>query len=177
LYRGVTLPDEVPGRLYLHSMPGRHESWDEFLREARRVNLDLIVCLSSEGEIQSTSPAYYRARASGAIGLATKDFPIEDFGVPGAEEKGAFRGFVRELAEKLHAGKGVLIHCKMGIGRTGTVATCVLLELGLLTADALRAVERAGSNPEVKVQRRFIAEYSTAPPDPDSAPEAGPYRF
>ena len=173
----MTLPGEVSGHLYLHSMPGRHESWDEFMGEARRVNLDVIVCLSSEGEIRSKSPAYFRARSSGTIGLATKDFPIEDFGVPGVEEREAFRGFVRELAEELHAGKGVLIHCKMGIGRTGTVATCVLIELGLGTADALRAVERAGSNPEVTVQRRFIAEYSSIPPDADSASEAGPHRL
>jgi hypothetical protein len=42
----------------------------------------------------------------------------------------------------------------MGIGRTGTVASCVFIELGLETADALRVVERGGSNPEV-TQRSF----------------------
>ena len=33
MFREVPLPEPVRGRLYLHSMPGRHETFEEFLSE------------------------------------------------------------------------------------------------------------------------------------------------
>jgi protein-tyrosine phosphatase len=162
MFREVSLPREVAGRLYLHAMPGRDETWDEFVREAERLSLDALVCLASEDEIRAKSPAYFRARSSGTLPVPTKDFPIEDFGVPGNEERSVFRGLVREVAAELRAGKGILIHCRMGIGRTGLLASLVLVELGLESDEAIRVVETAGSSPEVKEQRRFVAWYCSS---------------
>jgi hypothetical protein len=62
VFRPVTLPEHVPGRLYLHSMPGRHEKFEAFLSEAERVHLDLVVCLAAENEVRRKSPAYFAAR-------------------------------------------------------------------------------------------------------------------
>ena len=164
MFRQVILPDQVSGRLYLHAMPGRHEKFEQFVSEAQRVKLDVVVCLASESEVRSKSPTYSAARSSQTFPFPTRNFPIEDFGVPSVEERPAFRHFVQQIAGELHAGKAVLIHCRMGIGRTGTVATCVLLELGLETATAIRSVESAGSHPEVPEQNDLVAWYSSSSP-------------
>ncbi len=164
MFRQVILPDQVSGRLYLHSMPGRHEKLEQFVSEAERVKLDVVICLASESEVRSKSPAYSAARSSRTLPFQTRDFPIEGFGVPSVEERPAFRDFIQQIAGELHAGKTVLIHCRMGIGRTGTVATCVLLELGLETATAIRSVESAGSRPEVPEQNDLVAWYSSSSP-------------
>lgn len=161
MFRQVTLPQEVSGRLYLHSMPGRYETWVEFVRETERLTLDAVVCLASESEIRSESPAYWHARSSGEVPFPTRDFPIEDFGAPREKEGTEFRDLVQDVAARLLAGKHILIHCRMGIGRTGTLASCVLIELGLSSAEAVRTVEGAGSKPEVTEQRRFILWYSS----------------
>jgi protein-tyrosine phosphatase len=145
-------------------MPGRHETFAEFLSEAERVDLDLVVCLASEREIRSKSPAYSAARSARAMPFSIRDFPIEDHGVPSEDEVPAFEELVAHISSELREGKVVLIHCWMGIGRTGTVATCVLLEIGLEPAAALHLVRKAGSGGEVSAQKNLIAWYSSRPP-------------
>lgn len=161
MFRQVTLPSGIQGRLYLHAMPGRHEPLASFVSGAQQANLDAVVCLATESEVRNKSPEYFDARTRQMLPFATKNFPIEDFGVPRSEDQPAFQEFIKELAAELRAGKALLIHCRMGIGRTGTVATCVLVELGLESAEALRIVKSAGSHPEVPEQRDLIAWYSS----------------
>ena len=161
MFREVALPEPVRGRLFLHSMPGRYETIAQFLSEAERLDLDLVVCLASENEIRDKSPAYFAARSERATPFSIRDFPIQDHGAPPEEEMPAFEELVGTISSKLRAGKLVLIHCWMGIGRTGTVATCVLLELGLEPVSARHLVWKAGSAAEALPQRNLIARYSS----------------
>ena len=63
--RPVRLPDTVPGRLWLASMPGRFESWQAFEGEARRAALGMVVCLTPRHEVAELSPGYHAAIARG----------------------------------------------------------------------------------------------------------------
>ncbi len=140
-------------------MPG--EPWHDFLAEAQRVTLDTIVCLTSEQEIRRKSPPYAEARADHALPCGVENFPIPDLGAPSAAERPAFRTLVVKIADKLRSGEKCLIHCGAGVGRTGTVATCVLLQLGINSDEANRTVERARSHAEVPEQHSLITWYST----------------
>ena len=161
MFRPLNLPEGTKGRLFLNGMPGRPpEKWDDFLAKAERVNLDIIFCLTSDHETQDKSPSYAAARASQAFPYSVNDFPIQDREAPPETQRPAFRAFILEVVGALRSGRNCLIHCAAGIGRTGTVANCVLLELGLQSDEARRAVERAGSCPEVSEQRSLIAWYS-----------------
>jgi protein-tyrosine phosphatase len=62
-----------------------------------------------------------------------------------------------DIADRLKAGGRVLIHCGAGIGRTGTLATCVLLALGDAYATAAWVVADAGSHPETAAQRELVS--------------------
>ena len=71
-------------------------------------------------------------------------FAIEDMGVPREAESKRFEATIREIVQRLEQGQNVVVHCRGGLGRTGTVGTCVLVALGHHSADeAIAAVREA----------------------------------
>jgi protein-tyrosine phosphatase len=152
--RRVRLPGDVPGALWLSSMPGRFGSWAGFEREAREAQLAVVVCLTSRDEVQELSPQYHAAIASDDMPFQWVHVPVPNFGVP--EDREAFRRGIERVAKALRAGQPVMMHCAAGMGRTGSAAACVLKSLGLSTQDALQRVRDAGSNPQNAAQSGFV---------------------
>ncbi|HEX9718138.1 MAG TPA: tyrosine-protein phosphatase [Ramlibacter sp.] len=144
--RPVVLPPQVPGSLWLGSMPGRFETWSAFESQARRAGLALVVCLTPRSELAELSPAYHRSVAQGTVPFRWLNVPMPNFGVP--EDPAAFRREVQQIAAALRQGDAVLLHCAAGLGRTGSTAACVLKALGLDSEEALQRVRDAGSNPQ-----------------------------
>jgi len=153
-FRAVRLPAEVRGRLWLASMPGRWEPWPEFVDEAGRAELGLIVCLTEAEEIEAASPRYRAAIDAGELPGRWLHAPVRNFGVP--DDAADFRAAVESVAQALAQGESVLLHCAAGQGRTGTTAACVLKRLGLPAAEALRRVRDAGSNPQGALQSGLV---------------------
>jgi protein-tyrosine phosphatase len=153
-FRAVELPDTVPGKLWLSSMPGRLESWNRFEARARRADLALVVCLTPDDEIAELSPAYRAAIRQGRLPFRWLGMPMRNFGVPDDPE--AFRGQVHEIAGALRHGEAVMVHCAAGIGRAGSTVACVLKALGLSSAEALQRVLDAGSNPQSAQQSGLV---------------------
>lgn len=155
--RSVTLPEGVPGSLWLGSMPGRWEGWADFEAEAARVGLALTLCLTEPEEIARNSPAYRAALDGGQLPGRWLNVPVRDFGVP--DDVAELRRGVEVVVQALLAGDAVLLHCAAGIGRTGTTAACVLKHLGLPAGEALQRVIDAGSNPESAAQSGLIDRF------------------
>lgn len=153
-FRALPLPAPVAGRLWLHAMPGRREDWLEFLRRAEAAALTRIVCLTPRAEIAVLSPEYLHAIEEELLPCALQEIAMADFGL--SADAQAFADGVRELAKALRGGESALLHCAAGIGRTGTVAACVLKALGLPTAEALACVAAAGSRPESALQSGWV---------------------
>ncbi|PLS84968.1 MAG: hypothetical protein CYG60_15075, partial [Actinobacteria bacterium] len=65
-------------------------------------------------------------------------------GHPPRGRVGAVRTFVEDVVERLRHEKNTVVHCRGGLGRTGTVAACVLVALGRHSAnEAVDAVREA----------------------------------
>ncbi|WP_372524454.1 tyrosine-protein phosphatase [Piscinibacter sp.] len=138
-------------------MPGRFESWGEFVAASRRARLALTVCLAPPDEVAALSPAYWQAIGEGSLPFRWLNLPMQNFGLPA--DLPAFRDGIAQCAASLVAGDAVLLHCAAGIGRTGTAAVCVLKQLGLPTDDAMRRVRDAGSNPETALQSGLADQF------------------
>jgi len=158
VFRQIAL---VTGGLYLHSMPGRFESWQEFQNNCAKYNIDRILCLTSMLEIAAKSPEYASAIELQKLSCGIDIYPIQDFSSP--EDQQHFSSTLQLCAERLQRGESLLIPCAAGIGRTGSSAICLLLKLGYPLAEASDMVTAAGSGPETSGQKSFIASYAQRP--------------
>lgn len=104
--------------------------------------------------------------------IAFRSFPISDRGVP--ESMAAAATLARELRGAVTAGRGVAIHCRIGLGRSAVLAAVVLLEEGhdvdtaldlISTARRLRVPDTAE---QVEWLKRYEAWRMTAWPAPQA---------
>ncbi|MDZ7748356.1 MAG: protein-tyrosine phosphatase family protein [Halofilum sp. (in: g-proteobacteria)] len=76
-------------------------------------------------------------------GLAWWHLPVVDGAAPGTAFETAWAEVGPALHRRLDADARVALHCRAGIGRTGTVAARLLIERGLEPQAAIVAVRRA----------------------------------
>lgn len=136
--RLVELPEAIPGHLYVHGMPGRYEPLEEFLDDVTRNKINCVVCLVSPDEIRKQSPAYARLLAAG-VRWEHIAFPILHSGKP---IEPSLKSLPNEIVRRLQRRRNVLIHCDSGLGRAGTVAVAVLLNIWPQIHNPATAFER-----------------------------------
>jgi protein-tyrosine phosphatase len=154
MFRRVDLPARIPGKLLLHSMPGRYEAIESVWHQIKRETVGAIVCLAEKEEIHENSFEYARALEAGIVPCSVLHFEIPDRSVP--EDRRAFWTLAGNVAQRLQSGEAVLIHCAGGVGRTATFAISVLLALGESASSARSVVSRAGSTVETAPQSNLV---------------------
>jgi protein-tyrosine phosphatase len=120
-----------------------------------------LVCLTSDAP--PCDPAPLRVlRAVGFQDLVGGSHPDDPH-----REAEALRDVVRAVVGELRAGRGVVVHCAGGTGRTGTVIACALAALGMPEPGVLdymrtvNAARRASPGwPESEWQKRQIMGFA-----------------
>ena len=154
MFRAVTLPEELSGELYLHSMLGRYEEFDEALEALAEFNINRVFALVADEELRSKAPEYARSVAAGDFPVPRTVFPIPDFDVP--TDPRAFLSLAADVVDMLRKGQCLLVHCAGGIGRSGLLAVTVLMRLGYSREEALLTVRSAQAGPETPEQEEFL---------------------
>ena len=93
-----------------------------------------------------------------ALGIAWHHLPIVDFQPPDARFEAGWADRGPALLALLRAGGRVIVHCRGGLGRSGTVAARMLVELDVPAPEAIARVHgvRPGAI-ETPEQLRYIA--------------------
>ena len=144
-------PGPGMGLIGLTLCPGKQQSWGLTGAWARDLGLDLdamaewnaavVVTLMEADELE-------RLKVPG-LSDAVRDrhmewlhLPIQDRDVPDAAFAEAWLEAGESLRARLRDGFNVLVHCMGGLGRAGTIASRLLVELGWKPDDAIREVRR-----------------------------------
>lgn len=99
----------------------------------------------------------------GARGMEWHHLPIVDVAPPDARFEKGWITTSPKVRGILLAGGKVLIHCRGGLGRAGTVAACLLVELGIAPRDAIARVRRARRGAiETAAQEGYVLGYHRA---------------
>jgi protein tyrosine/serine phosphatase len=94
------------------------------------------------------------------FGVRDRDVPTQDL----------LAKIVATIRDEIAAGRPVYVHCWGGIGRTGTIIGCWLVEAGLSGEEAIQKIvdlrraagDRPWQSPETEAQRRCICEWKGA---------------
>lgn len=131
----IPLPRGTRGRLWLC---GKHHIAPDVHAVLDHTGASTVVCLTQRAELLDRYPQYVAWLDDNRDGAAIW-FPVDDLGAPGID---AARSFVRDLTHRLGEGDGLIVHCAAGIGRAGTTAIAILLELGMPLDEARVHVRR-----------------------------------
>lgn len=140
---GVIGMTYCPGRKF-HKVP--EQDWNRDLEtdllEIRRWGAAALVSLMEQEELAWYGVADLPEMA-GRLGLKHYHLPIIDIDVPDRDFEKKWRKAGNELRGLLLSGQSIVIHCLAGLGRTGTIAARLLIELGVDHDTAIRRIRTA----------------------------------
>lgn len=168
--RAVPIPNSYwvrPGQLLAGEYPGsmsRAEAMER-VQSLVRAGVNSFLDLTEDGELPP-----YEAMLSGLNErrVQYRRLSIEDHGVP--HTAAVMNRILDYIDAELAAGRCVYVHCRAGIGRTGTTVGCHLVRSGLENHAALEQLQvlwqqcarsqRWLSVPENERQRQYILQWS-----------------
>ena len=159
----VDSPQIPAGRLGMTICPGRQDrdrDLEADLDRLRAEGVDRLLCLSTEAEMDWAGVPDLGSRAE-ALGLDYRWLPVPDQGTCSLSEA---VDLVRWCREGLERGESVVITCMGGLGRSGMVAACTLVDLGASPAAAIASV-RAARGPralETSAQEELVSTFAAS---------------
>jgi len=167
----VARPTEASARwLGLTALPGKHGASGRYpgriyrgmladdLASLRRADVRWLILLVEDLELRRWGDPQIVSRGA-AAGVVIVRHPIPDGGVPASMH--VMEDILGRIREAQRHAK-VAIACMGGIGRSGLVAACALVESGWSASDAIALVRRARHPQAVETapQESFVAGFA-----------------
>ncbi|MFT7057540.1 MAG: protein-tyrosine phosphatase [Pseudorhodobacter sp.] len=124
------------GFLGLCPLPGANGDLPADITQIKAWGADLVLSLVESSELAALGASYLPDLLQ-AAGVKWRHFPIEDFGVPNSALQSEWSALASEISDHLARGGRIVIHCRGGCGRTGTVALRLMRAAGESLAPAL----------------------------------------
>jgi protein-tyrosine phosphatase len=103
----------------------------------KKQNVDLLVSLLERDEILELGLQNEDAICK-STDIEFINFPIVDRNIPKAGDK--IDWLINQLTAKIDSGLSIVIHCRMGIGRSAILAASILLQKGFKADDVIAEI-------------------------------------
>ncbi len=159
----------VQGRLLAGEYPSRPDSSAARAKIAcyLNANITFFLDLTQEGELEPYTFLLQEEADKRGINVEYRRMPIRDMSVP---TKDFMTDILSMINNAMAKGHNVYFHCWGGIGRTGTVTGCYLVQKGLTGDEALKQLAASWKtvaksklhplSPQTSVQREFVRNYA-----------------
>lgn len=126
-------------RLGIMARP-RGEDWlEDEIFGVKKQDVQVMVSLLERNEITELGLGR-QADLCSKYDIEYVNFPIPDKGT--ARRDANFRNFIGRLEERIAAGNSIIVHCRMGIGRSSIIAGCLLLKSGYKTSEVIQHISK-----------------------------------
>lgn len=144
-----------PGNLGLMARPRGNDWLFDELRTLKMNGTDILVSLLEQSE-QSELELQNEQSICDELSIKFISFPIKDRSIPANKQE--FRALVEQLNIELEHGRKIVIHCRMGIGRTGMLAAGILIQRGYDTNSAFELLSnvRTINVPDTEEQAEWV---------------------
>ncbi|HKA98418.1 MAG TPA: hypothetical protein VKD66_19310, partial [Streptosporangiaceae bacterium] len=151
------------GRLGITPCPGRQDQGRDLstdLTQLRSEGATRLLCLLTDSELHWAGVPDLGPRAQ-AAGLTYHRVPVPDQDIPDVADAIELVQWCREATAR---GEAVVVTSMSGLGRSGTIAACCLVDAGISPAAAIAAV-RAARGPRALgtiAQENFVVTFASA---------------
>jgi hypothetical protein len=160
----------LPGRLLAGEFPGAADAalQRQRLNDLLAAGVRQVLNLTEASEpLPDYRAALQKAAATLGLQVDVQRHPIVDYGLP---DVATMRRILHGVDTALRTDRPLYLHCHGGIGRTGTVVGCLLVQHGFTGEEALALIarkwqvmakrDRAPDSPETEAQRDFIRRWA-----------------
>ena len=159
-------PPGTRGIIGVTFCPGKKDSWGNWDRDLD-TDLDAIAAWGASLVVTLIAPSEFSMLGVSGLetglerrGIDWLHMPIVDVSVPDRAFERRWKTESPRIRALLAGGKRVLVHCRGGIGRAGTIAACLLVEFGMdpdRAIDEVRRVRRGAI--ETPNQERYVRSH------------------
>jgi protein-tyrosine phosphatase len=145
------------GKLAVAARPRAGEWLEDEILAWKNAGVQTVVCLLEDAELSeldlSKEPSLCQTH-----GLEFVRLPIPDRGLPSMHAASALS---EKLAQSMILGRNILVHCRMGIGRTGIMGAAILIKAGIEPKDAICLISEARglTIPDTDEQKAWIFNF------------------
>ncbi len=149
------------GRLALAARPRGGDWLNDEIEGWQNAGVSTIFSLLTSDEEQSLG-LEDEASVAQAHHLKLISFPVEDRRVPTSPSE--LSKTLERIEADLQSGKSVVVHCRQGVGRSGLVGACLLINSGMSPQSAIDNITRSRGVqvPETSEQRDWIDYYAAS---------------
>jgi protein-tyrosine phosphatase len=130
---------ENSSKLGIMGRPRGNEWLEEDILSLKKQGVQTIVSLLDRDEIYELG-LEKESELCLKNGIECINFPIADRNTPKADA--GFHNFIGQLKKKISVGSHMVIHCRMGIGRSTIIAGCLLMKPGYKTDEIIAHISK-----------------------------------